>query len=43
MLYNLALLDRAANDLEAARRHARRSAALDPSLASARALAAELG
>jgi tetratricopeptide (TPR) repeat protein len=43
MLYNLALLDRAMNDLEAARQHARRSAALDPSLASARALVAELG
>ncbi|HEY1328697.1 MAG TPA: glycosyltransferase [Casimicrobiaceae bacterium] len=43
LLYNLALLDRAANDVEAARQHARRSATLDPSLASARALAAELG
>ncbi len=41
-VYNLALLDRECGDLDAARRNARRAAALDPAFAPARALLAEL-
>jgi tetratricopeptide (TPR) repeat protein len=41
-VYNLALLDRECGDLDAARRNARKAAALDPSFAPARALLAEL-
>ncbi len=42
-VYNLALLDRECGDLDAARRNARRAAALDAAFAPARALLAELG
>jgi hypothetical protein len=42
-VYNLALLDRAAGDPGAARRHAHRSLELDASFDAARALLAELG
>ena len=42
-VYNLALLDRASGDLEAARRHASRARQLAPDFAPARALVAELG
>jgi hypothetical protein len=42
-VYNLSLLDRACGDLEAARRNARKAAALDPGFAPAQALLAELG
>jgi tetratricopeptide (TPR) repeat protein len=40
--YNLALLDRAAGDPEAARRHVRKALSLDPAYAPARDLAREL-
>ena len=42
-VYNLALLDRASGDLEAARRHARMACQLAPDFAPARSLLAELG
>jgi tetratricopeptide (TPR) repeat protein len=42
-VYNLALLDRDAGDVDAARRNARKATALDPGFAPARALLAELG
>ena len=41
-VYNLSLLDRECGDLEAARRNARKAAALDPGFAPAQALLAEL-
>jgi len=41
-VYNLAVLDRASGDFEAARRHARKALALDPGLQAARSLADEL-
>lgn len=41
-VYNLALLDRECGDLDAARRNARKAAALDPGFAPARTLLAEL-
>ena len=42
-VYNLALLDRDCGDVEAARRHVRKALSLDPGLAAACDLAAELG
>jgi tetratricopeptide (TPR) repeat protein len=42
-VYNLALLDVAAGDLEAARRHARRAVRLEPAFEPARSLATKLG
>jgi hypothetical protein len=42
-VYNLSLLDRECGDLDAARRNARKAAALDPQFAPAGALVAELG
>ena len=41
-VYNLALLDRDSGDVEAARRHARKAAELDPAFVPAQALLAEL-